>query len=114
MERDHTQEALDEYYSTGVDPTGDCINDDIVQDDLDEIEQAFYAEEPAEDGFDRLERLIDKRIAEVDDYKKQQETIIEPHKPVTTPKKTSPSTHNGEFLLIGIFIVILIIIILAL
>lgn len=41
MSRDHTQEALDEYYSTGIDPTGG----EICPDDLDETEQAFYEEQ---------------------------------------------------------------------
>ena len=40
MNRDHTQEALDEYYTTGIDPTGGEIADD-----LDEQEVAFYEEE---------------------------------------------------------------------
>ena len=40
MSRDQKQEALDEYYTTGIDPTGGEIADD-----LDEVEQAFYAEE---------------------------------------------------------------------
>ena len=39
-QRDHTQEALDEYYTTGIDPTGGEIADD-----LDEQEVAFYEEE---------------------------------------------------------------------
>ena len=50
MSRDHTQEALDEYYTTGIDPTGGEIGPDYdaktekYVDDLDETEQAFYAE----------------------------------------------------------------------
>ena len=46
MSRDHTQEALDEYYSTGIDPTGGEIDSDY----LDETEQAFYAEEEDIEG----------------------------------------------------------------
>ena len=29
MSRDHTQEALDEYYSTGIDPTGGELGPDF-------------------------------------------------------------------------------------
>lgn len=42
MARNHTQEALDEFYTTGNDPTGGEIADD-----LDEQEVAFYEEEKA-------------------------------------------------------------------
>ena len=41
MSLNHTQEALDEYYSTGIDPTGG----EIGPDELDETEQAFYEEQ---------------------------------------------------------------------
>ena len=73
MNRDHTQEALDEYYTTGIDPTGDEIADD-----LDGQEQAFYDEEtgieteiaPAKGalmaGLERLEQYVDQKIAEID------------------------------------------------
>ena len=53
MNRDHTQEALDEYYTTGVDPTGGEIATDFdpesgeYLDDLDEEEVSFYEEEGA-------------------------------------------------------------------
>lgn len=77
MSRDHTQEALDEYYTTGIDPTGG-----LIAGDLDEVEQAFYAEEngareiPAAEespwaGIDRLEKLVDDKIAEVDALEKK-------------------------------------------
>lgn len=43
MSQDHTQEALDEYYSTGIDPTGGEIGPDFdpktgepLEDDEDE------------------------------------------------------------------------------
>lgn len=42
MSHDPTQDAIDEYYSTGIDPTGGEIADD-----LDEQEVAFYEEERA-------------------------------------------------------------------
>ena len=53
MNRDHTQEALDEYYTTGVDPTGGEIATDFdpesgeYLDDLDEEEVSSYEEEKA-------------------------------------------------------------------
>lgn len=52
-QHDPTQEALDEYYTTGVDPTGGEIGPDFDPetgeyiDDLDEEEVAFYREEKA-------------------------------------------------------------------
>ena len=69
MSRDHTQEALDEYYSTGIDPNGG----DIGPDELDETEQEFYAEQSEFDaGIERLERLVDQKIAELDAHEKRQ------------------------------------------
>ncbi len=64
MSRDHTQEALDEYYSTGEDPTGGDIeqNDYIVEKEvLEEVEPQNLM-----DGLDRLEELIDEKIAQLD------------------------------------------------
>lgn len=64
MSRDHTQEALDEYYSTGEDPTGG----DIEQDDYIVEKEALEDVEPQilMDGFDRLEELIDEKLAQLD------------------------------------------------
>ncbi len=91
MSRDHTQEAYDEYYSTGVDPTGGEIGPDFdpenqqYYDELDDEEKAFYAEESGRggaassqgvsfrDALDRLEALIDKRSAEIDALVKKKE-----------------------------------------
>ena len=64
MSRDHTQEALDEYYSTGEDPTGGDIeqNDYIVEKEaLDDVEPQNLM-----DGLDRLEELIDEKLAQLD------------------------------------------------
>lgn len=64
MSRDHTQEALDEYYSTGEDPTGSDIeqNDYIVEKEaLDDVEPQNLM-----DGLDRLEELIDEKLAQLD------------------------------------------------
>ena len=74
MNRDHTQKALDEYYATGIDPTGGDISDD-----LDEQEQAIYDKETGIDetgldpvqgtlmaGLERLEQLVNRKIAEID------------------------------------------------
>jgi len=91
MSRDHSQEAYDEYFSTGVDPTGGDIGPDIeaekrtINDDLDEEEIAFYAEESEQtravsshggtlmDMLDKLEELIDKKTAEVEALERQKE-----------------------------------------
>lgn len=64
MSRDHTQEALDEYYSTGEDPTGG----DIEQDDYIVEKEALEEVEPQKimDGFDQLEKLIDEKLAQLD------------------------------------------------
>lgn len=64
MSRDHTQEALDEYYSTGEDPTGG----DIEQDDYIVEKEALDDVEPQNlmDGLDRLEELIDEKLALLD------------------------------------------------
>lgn len=64
MSRDHTQEALDEYYSTGEDPTGG----DIEQDDCIVEEETLDDVEPQNlmDGLDRLEELIDEKLALLD------------------------------------------------
>lgn len=64
MSRDHTQEALDEYYSTGEDPTGG----DIEQDDYIVEKEALDDVEPQNlmDGLDRLEELIDEKLAQLD------------------------------------------------
>jgi hypothetical protein len=61
---DHTQEALDEYYSTGEDPTGG----DIEQDDYIVEKEALDDVEPQNlmDGLDRLEELIDEKLAQLD------------------------------------------------
>jgi len=64
MSRDHTQEALDEYYSTGEDPTGGDIeqNDYFVEKEvLEEVEPQNLM-----DGLDRLEELIDEKLAQLD------------------------------------------------
>ena len=64
MSRDHTQEALDEYYSTGEDPTGGDIeqNDYIVEKEvLEEVEPQNLM-----DGLDRLEELIDEKLTQLD------------------------------------------------
>lgn len=39
MSRDHTQEALDEYYSTGIDPTGGHIDPSFDPDAGDYLEE---------------------------------------------------------------------------
>ena len=64
MSYDHTQEALDEYYSTGEDPTGG----DIEQDDYIVEKEALEEVEPQKimDGFDQLEKLIDEKLAQLD------------------------------------------------
>lgn len=68
MSQDHTQEALDEYYSTGIDPTGGDIGpDEIVQLEYESSEE----EKPQEplSGLDRLEELVDAKLAELDRQK---------------------------------------------
>lgn len=64
MSYDHTQEALDEYYSTGEDPTGG----DIEQDDYNVEKEALDDVEPQNlmDELDRLEELIDEKLAQLD------------------------------------------------
>lgn len=64
MSRDHTQEALDEYYSTGEDPTGGDIEQDdyiVEKETLDDVEPQNLM-----DGLDRLEELIDEKLAQLD------------------------------------------------
>ena len=105
MSRDHTQEALDEYYSTGIDPTGG----EIGPDELDETEQEFYAEQFEFDaGIERLERLVDQKIAEVDAYAKRQQAREEESVPTPAPKKFSWAGLIWEIALIGFFIYFLI------
>ena len=115
MSRDHTQEALDEYYTTGIDPSGGEIGPDFnpetgeYQDELDETEQAFYSEQSEFDaGIERLERLVDQKIAEVDAYARRQQAQEE--EPVTAPepKKFSWAGLIWEIALIGFFIYLLI------
>lgn len=105
MSRDHTQEALDEYYSTGIDPTGG----EIGPDDLDETEQAFYAEQSEFDaGLDRLERIVEQKIAEVDAYAKRQAVQEDEPMPTPAPKKFSWTGLIWEVALISFFIYFLI------
>lgn len=105
MSRDHTQEALDEYYSTGIDPTGG----DIDPDELDETEQAFYAEQSEFDaGIERLERIVDQKIAEVDAYAKRQQVQEEEPVPTPAPKKFSWAGLIWEVAIIGFLIFMLI------
>lgn len=114
MSRDHTQEALDEYYTTGIDPTGG----EIEPDNLDETEQAFYAEEeyvekaadcdPPWDGIDRLEQLIEQKITEVDALEKRQAAQKAEPTPTSTPKKFSWGGLIWEVAIIGFFIFMLI------
>lgn len=101
----HTQEALDEYYSTGIDPTGG----EIGPDELDETEQAFYAEQSEFDaGIERLERIVDQKIAEVDAYAKRQQVQEEEPVPAPAPKKFSWGGLIWELVLLGFFIFFLI------
>lgn len=105
MSRDHTQEALDEYYSTGIDPTGG----EIGPDELDETEQAFYAEQSEFDaGIERLERLVDQKIAEVDAYAKRQQYQDQDSVPAPAPKKFSWAGLIWEVAIIGFLIFMLI------
>ena len=115
MSRDHTQEALDEYYTTGIDPTSGEIGPDFnpetgeYQDELDETEQAFYSEQSEFDaGIDRLNRLIDQKMAEVDAIEKRQ--AFQEHEPtlVNEPKKFSWAGLIWEVAIIGFFIFMLI------
>ena len=128
MSRDHTQEALDEYYTTGIDPTGGEIADD-----LDEVEQAFYAEEnsareiPAAEespwaGIDRLEKLVDDKIAEVDALEKkraaEKAALIESLKdkpeqemPASTGTKVKWGNAIWNLIIIAFFIVMLVMLI---
>ena len=105
MSRDHTQEALDEYYSTGIDPTGG----DIGPDELDETEQTFYSEQSEFDaGIERLERLVDQKIAEVDAYAKRLQAQEEEPAPAPAPKKFSWAGLIWEIAIIGFLIFMLI------
>lgn len=127
-QRDHTQEALDEYYTTGIDPTGGEIADD-----LDEVEQAFYAEENGESeipaveespwaGIDRLEKLVDDKIAEVDALEKkraaEKAALIESLKdkpeqemPASTGTKVKWGNAIWNLIIIAFFIVMLVMLI---
>lgn len=118
MSRDHTQEALDEYYTTGIDPTGG----DIGPDDLDETEQAFYAEDSETTvpegvqespwaGLDRLEKLIDQKLVEVGAIKQPQPVQVEEQAPVVPEKKTNWAGAFWQIITIVFFIVMLILII---
>ena len=105
MGRNHTQEALDEYYSTGIDPTGG----EIAPDELDDTEQAFYAEQSEFNaGIERLERIVDQKIAEVDAYAKRQQAQEEEPVPTPTPKKFSWAGLIWEVAIIGFLIFMLI------
>lgn len=105
MSRDHTQEALDEYYSIGIDPTGG----EIGPDELDETEQTFYAEQSEFDaGIERLERIVDQKIAEVDAYAKRRQVQEDEPVPAPAPKKFSWGGLFWELILLGFFIFFLI------
>ena len=77
MSRDHTQEALDEYYSTGIDPTGGELGPDFDPETgrlLSEMEEPQEEQETvnvAEPGgtlmenLDRLEAFVDARLTEL-------------------------------------------------
>ena len=105
MSLNHTQEALDEYYSTGIDPTGG----EIGPDELDETEQAFYEEQSEFDaGIERLNRLVDQKIAEVDAYAKRQQIQEEKPTRAPEPKKFSWGGLIWELVLLGFFIFFLI------
>lgn len=115
MSRDHTQEALDEYFTTGIDPTGGEIGPDFnpetgeYQDELDETEQAFYSEQSEFDaGVERLERLVDQKIAEVDAYAKRQQAQEEEPVPAPEPKRFSWAGLIWEVAIIGFLIFMLI------
>lgn len=126
---DDTQKALDEYYTTGIDPTGGEIADD-----LDEVEQAFYADEEgvetvtdAEEespwtGIDRLERIIDQKIAEVDALEKkkvaEKAALIEslkdkpePEMPATSGTMIKWGNAIWNLFIIAFFIVMLVLLI---
>lgn len=105
MSLNHTQEALDEYYSTGIDPTGG----EIGPDELDETEQAFYEGQSEFDaGIERLNRLVDQKIAEVDAYAKRQQIQEEEPTRAPEPKKFSWGGLIWELVLLGFFIFFLI------
>ena len=115
MSRDHTQEALDEYYTTGIDPSGGEIGPDFnpetgeYQDELDETEQTFYSEQSEFDaGIERLERLVDQKIAEVDAYAKRLQAQEEEPAPAPAPKKFSWAGLIWEIAIIGFLIFMLI------
>ena len=115
MKRDATDMAYDEYYTTGIDPTGCEIGPDYdpetgkYVDDLDETEQAFYAEQSEFDaGIERLECLVDQKIAEVDAYAKRQQFQEEELTPAPAPKKFSWAGLIWEVAIIGFLIFMLI------
>lgn len=114
---DDTQAALNEYYSTGKDPTGG----DIGPDDLDDTELAFCDEEsttkPPEEvqespwaGIDRLEEMVDKKLVEVEAMNKAQPILMEEQAPVPS-KKTNLAGAFWQIIIIVFFIVMLILII---
>ncbi len=72
MGRDFTQEAYDEYYSTGIDPTGGEIGPDFdpetgeyLDDQLEEEETPAPAEESFLDRLDSLEAAIDRELENI-------------------------------------------------
>lgn len=79
MSPDHTQEALDEYFTTGIDPTGGELGPDfdpetgrllseIEEEEAADEEEPGYEPEPGGslmDNLDRLEKLVDARLAEL-------------------------------------------------
>lgn len=79
MSRDYTQEALDEYYSTGIDPTGGELGPDfdpetgrllseIEEEEATDEEETGYEPDPGGslmDKLDHLEELVDAKLAEL-------------------------------------------------
>ena len=79
MSPDHTQEALDEYFTTGVDLTGGELGpdfdpetgrllSDIEEGEDTEDEETDYETEQGSslmDNLDRLKKLVDARLAEL-------------------------------------------------
>lgn len=118
MSTGQSDTGWDEYLSTGTDPTGG----DIGPDDLDETEKAFYAKESetrvpegVQDspwaGIDRLEKLIDQKLAEVEAMKTPQPVQEEERAPAVPEKKYNWAGAFWQLFTIVFFIVMLILII---
>lgn len=108
MSRDHTQEALDEYYSTGIDPTGGEIGPDSKLETGEEYESL---DDAVEAWCRRMDAAIDARTADVEAYERAQHrakaTKATPRHSSFTPTPNPKPNKQDNKIVIFFFAVII-------